>query len=678
VDRNHFAPLRGAVLALALGTVAGCTIENPELPTFESEWLIPLGTTVKTVDELLGDQPSVVTQPDGTLALQSDGQLDAVAFGDQLDLTLAGISTIAQIGSIDLPPSSPISFDYRLADLYPASVGLAGLSLPVPPFTFGTTSTAQDLPGFTAATISSGGIQVSVRNGLPVPVGGSTPPEQIQIELLDATTLSVLGAVSIASAIAAGGQSQEFLDLAGVTMPDSVAVRLSGGSVGSSGSSVTIDPNASLAVDVQTTALVVSAARAPIGAQGFQDSSSVLLPDSIQIQSATIASATLDVSLRNDLPIDVTATMTISSLLDAADQPFRLALPAAAATSASRSIDLSPYHFDFGAGLGQQLDVLVDVSTPGSGGSSVTIQSTDVVSLDIAPLDIRFQSVRGVIDPIIVDLASTTTTLELPAELDDLQLARAELTLALQTTLGMAAMINLDLDGRNRDGVVVPLAVAVNLPAAPPGQQLVYNVVLNETNSTIIDFLNNLPTTIDVSGTASVGDGVTVGEVAVDDSLAARYSISAPMTVAILAQVIDIEATSISLDADLRDEIDQRVVSLDLEAEVLSSLPIAARAWIGLDADSTAVYDAPQLQLGPIDIPAAGAIRNDGTRPTATSNSQVLVQQSDIPVVTQPQLYQGVRIEIPGTAGNFVTVRAGDTLEIRGFLRARVRVGELR
>ncbi len=669
-------PLRGAVLAVTLALLGGCTIENPELPTFESEWLIPLGTTIKTVDELLGNQPSVVSGPDGVLSLQSDGQLDGVALGDRLDLRLGAMSTTAQIGSIDLPASSPISFDYRLGDLYPAANGLAGSSLPVPPFTFGMTSTPQDLPGFTSATIASGGIQIDVRNGLPVSVGGSAPPEQIQIDLVDSRTGSVLGSVTVAAAIAAGGQTREFLDLAGVTVPDSVAVRLSGGSSGSGGTAVTIDPNVSLAIDVQTTALVVSAAEAPIGAQSFQDSTNLTLPDSIRIQTATIASGSLDLTLRNDLPVDIDAVLRIDRLFDSAGQAFRLPLTVSAASSARQVVDLAPYHFDFATQLGQQLDVMVDISTPGSGGSSVTIRSGDQVSLDIAPIALLLQSVTGVLDPIGFDLATTTTTLDLPADLQDLQLSRAELVLALQTTLGMGAVIDLHLAGQSRDGTVVPLDIRVDLPPAPSGEQLVHNVVINETNSTILDFLNNLPTTIDVSGRATVGDGVTLGEVAVDDTISARYSIRAPLTVAILAQVIDIEASAITLDPEIRDQIDQRVVSLDLQAEIRSSLPIEARAWIGLGADSTAVHDNPQLQLGPIDIPAAGALRNDGTRPMATAESQVLVQNADIPVVTQPQLFQGLRVEIPGTDGNFVTIRGSDYLEIRGFLRAQLKVGK--
>jgi hypothetical protein len=158
--------------------------------------------------------------------------------------------------------------------------------------------------------------------------------------------------------------------------------------------------------------------------------------------------------------------------------------------------------------------------------------------------------------------------------------------------------------------------------------------------------------------------------------VSARYSITAPMTVAVLAQVVDLDAAAIDLDDDLRDQIQRRVVSLDLEAEIHSTLPLNARAWIGLDTDSTAVHENPQLQLGPIEIPAAGSLRGDGTRPEATSESQIQVARAEVPVITQPRLFQGVRVEIPGTSGNFVTVRANDSLEIRGFLRARLKVGD--
>ena len=647
------------------------------MPSFDSEWLVPLGTTSRTVEELLEGDETLVIGPQGEISLATEGELEPVALGDQLDVSLDGLSLDAEIGPVDLEPTDPIDFDYRLGDLYPAAETLDGASAPVPAFTFDLASEGRDLPGFTTATLAEGELRMRVHNGLPVPVGGTSAPERIAVQLLDASDHTLLGTVDFPEPIGPEGWDQRGLDLRGLTLPDSVAVRLAGGSPGSQGSAVIIDADAVLAVTVETVGLRVSSARAPVGAQSFADTSAVELADSIRVQSADIASGSLDLHLRNDLPLDLDLTLHVDRLLDPGGRPFSVDIPLPGGSTRDLNQDLAAHRLDFGPQLGTELEIRLEAVTPGSDGADILVDATDVVRLELAPLDLRFARVTGVIDPLEVDLASSSTSIELPDELEDLELAQAELRLGLRSSLGMGARIDLRLEGRDDGGTVVPLDVAVDLPPAEAGQTLVHNVVLDQNNSDLLAFLNNLPTTIDIDGRATVGDGVTLGEVAVDDSVSARWSIRAPMTVALLDQVVELDVARVELDEDLREEIDLRVRELDLEAEVLSTLPIGARAWIGLDADSTAVQENPSLRIGPIEIPAAGSLRADGSRPRAEAGSRIHVAEEDVDVVTRPSLYQSVRIEVPGTEGRFVTLRANDTIELRGFLRVRVRLGEV-
>lgn len=647
------------------------------MPSFDSEWLVPLGTTSRTLEELLEEDETLVIGSDGEIRLQTDGELDPVALGDQLDVTLDGLSLDAEIGPVELEPTAPIDFDYRLGDLYPAAETLDGASAPVPGFTFDLASEGRDLPGFSTATLEAGELRLSVHNGLPVDVGGPAPPERIGVELLDARDRSSLGTVLFPEAVPPGGSDQRSLDLQGLTLPDSVAVRLVGGSGGSHGAPVTIDADAVLAVRVETVGLRVSSARAPVGAQSFADTTAVELGDSIRVQSADIASGALELQLRNDLPLDLDLVLSVDRILDPSGRSLALDIPLAAGSTRDLTHDLAAHRLDFGAQLGSELEVRLEAVTPGSGGADVLVDATDVVRMQLAPLSLRFARVTGVVDPLEVELASSSTTIDLPDELDDLELARAELVIGIRSSLGMGARIDLRLEGRAEAGTMVPLDVEVDLPAADPGQSLVHNVVLDESNSELLTFLNNLPTSIEIDGRATVGDGVSLGTVAVDDSISARWSIRAPMTVALLDQVVELDVASVDLEEDLREEIDLRVRELDLRAEVLSTLPVGARAWIGLDSDSTAVRSKPRLEVGPIEIPAAGALRADGTRPRAEAQSQIRVDESDVEAVTRSSLYQAVRIEVPGTDGRFVTLRADDRIELRGFLRARVRVGEV-
>jgi len=88
-------------------------------------------------------------------------------------------------------------------------------------------------------------------------------------------------------------------------------------------------------------------------------------------------------------------------------------------------------------------------------------------------------------------------------------------------------------------------------------------------------------------------------------------------------------------------------------------------------------FTSPRLELGPITIPAAGAARADGTRDGVAHKTLVEVAQKDVLTITQPGAWTGVRIELPGTNGEFVTLRATDKVVLSGFLRARLMMGDV-
>ena len=664
----------------ALAALTGCTIEEPSLPSYETEWLVPLGDYEKTLREIIEDEPDFVIGSDGTISLTSSGEIDAIGVGDRLDLEVDGISFQAEIGTVHLDPTAPIGFDNELRELYPAADAFHGATVPVPAFTFDLAGDAQDIPGFRTATLASGGIDVEVVNGLPVPVGATFGSNQLRIDLLDPSTgQNVLPQTFVVDEeIPAGSTYLRTIDLAGRTLPDFVEVRLTGGSPGSV-QPVTIDAGSRLAVRVATTALEVESAEAEFGAQSFADTSVVALPDSIRVQEAVVDRGVLQFRVRNDLPIDATAVIRIEAFETPAGEPLVFTLPLVASTNSVQMHDLADHVLRLDPRDPEPtFDVVANVTTPGSEGATVSIAASDVISVDVEPMPLVFRTVTGVVDAIAIDLEPSTSEIEIPDDLDDLQLQRATLTLGFDTSLGLPLGIDLRIEGTNADGVMVPLDASIEIPGVSGNGSSLVNVVLDESNSGIVDFLNNLPESIVFSGRAFIGDGVTVGTVAATDSVSARWSIAAPMTVALLAQTINGDAEALDLDEDARADLDERLLGLTLEADVTSTLPIEAVAYIGIAADSTRAFTDPDLELGPITIPAAGPARPDGRRDGVHARSTVLVEEKDVSVVTQPGTWQGVRVVLPGTNGQFVTLRATDRIEVRGFLRARVLIGEVR
>lgn len=655
--------------------LVSCSFEEPQLPQFETEWLIPLGVEQYTVAELLEDQDGLHIGDDGSLSLRHEGEIDEVTVGDVLDVDVDGHTVDTQLGTFDLAAADPTTIDFTLSDLYPAASGLDGMSMPVPPFQFDLTSPPQDVPQVGSATIASGGLDVRVDNGLPVPVGGTNPPEAILLELRDPAG-GVFASTSLDQAIPAGGSTTQFVDLAGTTLPGSVEVHITGGSPGSGGSAVTIDADAQLAITVTPVDLVASSATAEVGPQSFSQSTSLDLPASPQVVRGTIGEGTLALDFQNTLSIPVDVDVTIDAFLDATDAPLVLQVALPAGTSTSRNVDLTQYRLDFDGRPGTEIDVDATVSSPGSGGQEVVLDSGANVRASIAPFTLGFSEVTGILDPEVIDLPSSASSLDLPEELDHIQLAAAELRFSVVTSVGMPSSVDVHLDGTNESGNTVGLDLAFAVPAAPSGETLVHEVIFDGTNSGLLDFLNNLPVDITMSGQANVGDGTTAGTVATDDAVSATYRIDAPMAVSIAEQDIELDPVALELDEELRDQLEDRLIEATLETTVTSTLPIEVSAWIGLDQFEGGVFANPDLLLGPVEVPASVAPRGDPDFAAGEATSQLAVERSQVPALTQPTLYQGVRLHLPGTSGAVVSLRADDVVTVTGFLRARIQIGE--
>ena len=195
----------------------------------------------------------------------------------------------------------------------------------------------------------------------------------------------------------------------------------------------------------------------------------------------------------------------------------------------------------------------------------------------------------------------------------------------------------------------------------------------NGDDDSFLNFLNNFPVRIVASGEASIGDGVTVGSVSSQSSVSASYSIGAPLTISLEPRDIELDAQALDLEEDTREELRDRLIGAQLELRVLSSLPVGASAWIGFDPDALSVHSDPLLQVGPVDLPEPTLERGDGM---TESTSVVTLSEAQIDQILAGDFYQGVTVSLPGTDGQFVTLRATDRLEISGFLRAQLRLGD--
>ncbi len=671
----HRTVLPLAALALLGLLVAGCEIAKPELPRYQTRLALPLGEERLDIAEAIEDEDYLIELPDGGLGFEVEGDPELVALDLDLAADIDPQSVTGDLGNFSLDLGNPPSFDFVLSDLYPAATGLDGMTVPVPPFGFTTESSPEDLEDIDAATLAAGTLTVTVDNGLPVPVSALSGPDRLVLELIDPGTGLALVTVEF-DPIPAFGQAIEAADLAGVVLPGAVAVRLVGGSPGSSGSPVLVDAAAAIAVGAEFTDLEVTAAQAVVGPQTFQTSFGTDLPADYEVERAIIGSGAMQVSVQNQMPIPCTAVVTWPTVVDLDGNPMQAVIPLAGGASDVRGLDFAGYILRAPAGtVLTDITATVDVTSPGSGGAAVAMDMTMGLRADLSAGRIEFTSVTGVVPETVFDLDPMEEEIDLPDELNGVSLTRASLVLDLTNSAGIDAAADIVLTGTNGSGVQRTMTVSEPIAAADAGRATVTSIVMDETNSTIVDFLNNLPTSITLAGSVQLGGNGQVGTVRADDSAEISWRIVAPVEVIIASSHLYGDADPLDLDTDTRDLIADHLGAAELQLEVFNHLPVGIETRLLFGLDEETVKTSPLLAIGPLTVDAGETdpVTHEVVTPR-TSQPLLSLTAEQTQLLATEGLLSVLEVVLPSTDGQTVRVLTTDYVTIQGLIYVEVDV----
>jgi hypothetical protein len=667
-----------ALLAALAGLVlTGCEIAEPELPSYQTHLAIPLGQDRLDIADVVEDEDYLVSLADGALGFHVDGDPDTVSLDFDLAADISPQTISGDLGNFALEIASPPSFAFALRDLYPDADAVDGFTVPVPSFQFATASDAQDLADLESATLAGGTITVTVTNGLPVPVSAPAgDPDRLVLELVDleADTAVVVGFEF--DPIAAGATASETADLAGVTLPGALAVRLDGGSPGSGGAPVLIDADAAIGVEAAFADLTVASAEAAVDAQEFSTGFATELPADYEVVQAVIGGGSVTLTVANEMAIPCQAVVSWPEIVDLDGVPLSLVLDLPPHADDARSVDFAGHVVQ--ASPGEQLTQLsatVSVTSPGSGGQPVLLTADDGVTADLTGGRIEFGSVTGVVPELTYDFADLREEIDLPDEIEGLSLTAATMVLELENTAGIAAETRFELVGVNEDGVPHTLTVQEQIAAAEGERAAVTRITLDQTNSSIVDLLNHMPTEIALTGGVALGGGGQVGTVRAGDRAVVRWDITAPVEVVIESSRLYGDPEALDLDADARDRIADHAGAAGLQLEVLNHLPVGIEARVLFAPDTTTIKTDPLLAVGPVTVDAAAVdpVTHVVSEPRV-SRPVLALDADEVQVLATEGLYQVIEVRLPSTDGQPVRVLTTDYVEINGLIDLDVRV----
>jgi len=171
------------VACLLGGLLAGCEINEPAMPTFDTSLTIPLGVERVDLLEAVEDEDYIVIGDDGSLSFTVDGDPDTMSFDFELTADI-GSQTIEQgLGEFEIAASAPVDYQFQLGDIWAPASGVSGMPAVVPSFPIDVLSAPQDVPDIDSAVLTQGQVVITVDNQLPVPVSADSGPGQLVVTL---------------------------------------------------------------------------------------------------------------------------------------------------------------------------------------------------------------------------------------------------------------------------------------------------------------------------------------------------------------------------------------------------------------------------------------------------------------------------------------------------------------
>jgi len=652
-------------MAVAFSLAVGCSIKSPSAPSWEVVYNLPLLNQWFDITDFLEDEDFAPVGADSVYTIEFEESIEQIEVGS--DITLEGFdqSVSESIGMFTVPAAQPQSTLISLQDLGgPADSG--GIAIPIPALSFpGVRGNLPVFDAFTQVVIDTGTVTVSVTNNTKVDF------DTLSVRLLDegaGDALVVEVNVTGAGTLFDGDNRVVAAPLDGITVGSDLDVEVRGHSL--AGNAI-VDGSERIDIVVTVGELRVRSATAEVGELDFDfPPKNITLPGDTKVTSATLASGTLTLTLDNQLPVPLDLAVELPNLTDGAGSPVRLNPIANPGMQSSVAHPLNDHTLAPGdVGGDKVISVVVNVHSDGSGVGQVTLASTDSVAVQVTITELVVQAVTGVLDSTTVALPDSSFGLEIESgnlldELRKVDLTAVDFEITVRHNIDFPAYLELDLVGEGGVPDPVELNIAFDLqpsgytPTGPGDPTSVTDVLsLDETNSTVLDFLNAFPTTISYSGSVTVGNGIYSGSVSSYSWDEADVRFSTPLLSDITAPI------SIGLDkkyseegvTELGEGIEIQEATLTYSLASTMGLPLIVQ--FAAASDSADVYTNPQVEL--VMVLRASAAAAQDTVVTLTSDQWDLLSQP---------IFTGLRITIPPTGGTPFRVAKSDSLLVRAFV----------
>lgn len=684
------------ILIAVAGIFNACTVNEPSLPTWDSQWAIEFpaenmtmedivndSTVVTGYDPITGDSIIVISISDSTEHEQIDSA--DMGFGPDDEHYSESLGSI----SLDAPPveqTGNVSFSELFAYLNLSP----GDNVQIDPVTLEPAPQYIVMDDYNYVVIDSAELQIKVYNGLIVDIESG-----MKITIFDDTRSAepdggLIDTVYFSNPVPANSMGEsDILNLAGKYMSNELRLEYSIPIAGTVGA-ITItqqDLDSYYYTEVLISDMKVSSAEAMVPSQEISERDSVGLNlDGDVAYMATVDKGILYANLQNNLPVGLDIELILPNFVDQLNNPKKVIESLPAGSQSNISLDLSDLRFQNDKNPGQPIEyVIYDINAISMESNGyVQIASDDSVTVDFTSDSIYFSYFEGKIQPIIVDIepVEENDLLDVANVDGNITLDKLTLTIDAFNEINYDISLELDITGYHKaaDTKTITDSVKIHINeivgrGGGSGNPAITSIIIDSESTTpsIVDLMEILPTDIIVSGRAVIqGDG----SVFKDDEFWVNYYIDSPLSVRLDNSILykgDIEIISNDdLDQDQRDDIDKYFTNVDAQLRLDNGLPLAANVRLFIATDTTDFYsdvitDSSRKVIISSSADPGVTGQNGYVITRVETTNKIKLSERQIDIFQYDPIYVGTLVEILPTESE-VSFRKDDELTVGGAL----------
>ena len=653
-----------AILALTVIASFGCSIKKPQSPSWITTWDVPISNKTYGITDLLEklDDSLFVTDSLGNPAFSISQGIDTFAVGNSLTYSGVSISQGDSVGPFNIVPPSDQNASTNINDVLTVNFGV------VSPTSFAYTQPLPALSRFSWIDVQSGSMDLQFYNGLEVDL------DTFIVTVIDQADMHVVGVANYVNGLSYLETEVQTIDLSGQTISNNLSMDFDGHTPG--GVLLNAGPQNLDALASFPGIITATAAQAETEEININRTVSTALTDSTGVQTATIASGSLQIDIMNYTQAPFSVLVSSLNFRDSNGMEIQIFRQINPGMPDQVFLDLAGYDFiPADSGATQYVNVDFNATAPQSSPGQYIVSSSDSVRADLAVSDITFESITGRIKPASITIDPMQRDIDIPEEIDQARLTQARLNLNLYNNSMVPADVNLDISGGGNSIIVNDRIQGKSSPSAPP--QL---TTITIGSQQLYDFLNPPPAQITISGDAVINPDYGIFTVAANDDFYGDFELYSPFALAIADTIsFDLDINDTAIDPESRpNNFAETFLYGAIEVEFDSHLPlgISMTLFIGIIGDSTLYVDPSTLVLGPYTLESGITDSNGHVVQSIISNIADSLDSSELAIFDNDTLYFGQMINLLPTDSAGVQVLGGDYINIKSKARLQIQAGD--